>query len=287
MSAKLPGTAMKGRVCMVTGANSGIGYVTSRELARMGATVVMVCRSRERGDAAKKEIVRETGNESVELMTADLSSLAEVRKLAADFKATHDRLHILVNNAAIWPTERTLTVDGLEMQFAVNHLAPFLLTNLLLDVLKASAPARVINVSSGIHKRARIDFDDLQAEREYKHMRAYGQSKLANVLFTYELARRLAGTGVTVNSFTPGMTRTNLGRYMSRGAQLFMRLFAKRTEKGASTAVYLASSPEVEGVTGKYFANCKPSKSSELSYDQATAKRLWDVSEQLTGLGGE
>ncbi|MCK4457323.1 MAG: SDR family oxidoreductase [Thermoplasmata archaeon] len=277
---------MDGKVCMITGANSGIGYVTARELARMGADIVMVCRSKERGEAARNEIVSETGSDSVELMIADLSSQEEVRRLAGDFKGTHDRLHVLVNNAALWPTKRTLTVDGLELQFGLNHLAYFLLTNLLLDVLRASAPARVVDTSSGIHKRARIDFDDLQAERGYRHMRAYGQSKLANVLFTYELARRLTGTGVTVNSFTPGMTETNLGRYMSRGAQFIFRLLAKKTEKGATTAIYLASSPEVEGVSGKYFANCKPAESSKLSYDEDTAKRLWDVSESLTGLSG-
>jgi len=269
---------------MITGANSGIGSVTARELGRMGAGGVRGCRSKERGEVARNEIIRETGSRSVELMIADLSSQKEVRRLAADFKGTHERLHVLVNNAALWPTKRTLTVDGLELQLGLHHLAYFLLTNLLLDTLKASAPARVINTSSGIHKRARIDFDDLQAERTYRHMQAYGQSKLANVLFTYELARRLAGTGVTVNSFTPGMTKTNLGRSMSDGARFFFRLLAKKTEKGAATAVYLASSPEVEGVTGKYFANCKPVRSSELSYDQVATKRLWDVSERLTGL---
>lgn len=277
---------MNGKICMITGANSGIGYVTAHELARMGADIVMVCRSKERGDAARSEIMRETGSGSVELMIADLSSQKDVRRLAADFKATHDRLHVLVNNAALWPTKRTLTVDGLELQFGLNHLAYFLLTNLLLDVLEVSAPARVINTSSGIHKRARIDFDDLQGERSYRHMRAYGQSKLANVLFTNELAGRLTGTGVTVNSFTPGMTETNLGRYMSRGAQSIFRLLAKRTEKGAATAIYLASSPEVESVSGKYFANCREARSAKLSYDKGIAKRLWDVSEKLTGLGG-
>jgi NAD(P)-dependent dehydrogenase (short-subunit alcohol dehydrogenase family) len=274
---------MDGKVCLVTGANSGIGYVTARELARMGARVVMVCRSRERGDAALKRIVSETGSGSVELMIADLSSQHEVRRLAADFRSTHDSLHVLVNNAALWPTKRVVTVDGLELQFGLNHLAYFLLTNLLLDVLKASAPARIVNTSSGIHRRGRINFDDLQSERSYRHMRAYGQSKLANVLFTNELARRLAGTDITVNSFSPGMARTNLGRYMSRTAQFFFRLLAKETEKGAATAIYLASSPDVEGVTGKYFANCKEVRSGKLSYDVDLAKRLWDVSEKLTG----
>jgi NAD(P)-dependent dehydrogenase (short-subunit alcohol dehydrogenase family) len=275
--------SMNGKVCMITGANSGIGYVTARELARMGAHVAMVCRSKERGGAARNTIIRETGSEAVELMVADLSSQAEVRRLADDFKRKHDRLHVLMNNAALWPTKRMVTVDGLELQFGLNHLAYFLLTDLLLDVLKASAPARIVNTSSGLHKRSRIDFDDLQAERSYKHMRAYGQSKLANVLFTNELARRLVGTEITVNSFSPGMARTNLGRYMSRTAQFLFRLLAKKTEKGAETGIYLASSPEVEGVTGKYFADCRPAKPSKFAHDRSIARQLWDVSESLTG----
>ncbi|MEE9116413.1 MAG: SDR family oxidoreductase, partial [Thermoplasmata archaeon] len=201
------------KTCLITGANSGIGKVMALEIAKEGANVIMVCRSKERGEAAQKEIVNRSGNESVELMLADLSLMKEVRNLVEEFKQKHDRLHILINNAALWPTKRIMTSEGLETQFAINHLSHFLLTNLLLDVVKSSAPARIINTSSGLHKRAKIDFDNLQAEKSYKHMRVYGQTKLENVLFTKELARRLDGTGVTVNSFTPGMTSTNLGRY--------------------------------------------------------------------------
>ncbi len=275
---------MKGQTCLITGANSGIGKVMALEIAKEEAKVVMVCRSKERGEAARQEIVNESHSKSVELMLADLSSMQEVRNLAKEFKRNHDSLHVLINNAALWPNKRMLTVDGLEMQFAINHLSHFLLTNLLLDVIKSSAPARIVNVSSGLHRRAKIDFDDLQAEKRYRHMQVYGQTKLTNVYFTHELAKRLKGTGVTVNSFTPGMTATNLGRYLSPIAQWFMKTFSKSAERGAETGVYLATSPEVEAVTGKYFANCKEVKSSKISYDVEIARRLWEVSEELTGL---
>lgn len=275
---------MKGKVCMITGANSGIGKVMALELAKMGAKVVMICRSKERGEAAQKDIIAQSGNESVELMLADLSLMQEVRRLAGEFSKKHDRLHVLINNAALWPTRKMMTKEGLEMQFAINYLSHFLLTNLLLDVIKASAPARIINVSSGMHKRVRIDFDNLQAEKSYRHMGAYGRTKLANVYFTKELARKLNGTDVTVNAFTPGMVSTNLGRYMSGVPRWFWRTFSGSAEKGAATGVYLATSPEVEGVTGKYFADSKEVRSSKISYDEGVARRLWTVSEQLAGL---
>lgn len=275
---------MKGKTCLITGANSGIGKVMALEIAKKGARVVMVCRSKELGQAAQKDIIAQSNNQSVELMLADLSSMKQVRKLAEEFKQKHDKLHVLINNAALWPTKRITTSEGLETQFAINHLSHFLLTNLLLDIIKSSAPARIINVSSGLHKRAKIDFDNLQAEKSYKHMRVYGQTKLENVLFTKELVRRLDGTGVTVNSFTPGMTSTNLGRYMSGGAKWFMRHMARSPEKGASTGVYLATSPEVEGVTGKYFGDSKEMKYNKIGDDVGIAKRLWKVSEEFAGL---
>jgi len=240
----------------------------------------MVCRSKERGEAARKKIMNQTRNLHVDLLIADLSSMKQVRKLAEEFRNRYDRLHVLINNAVIWPKKRMTAEDGLELQFAVNHLSHFILTNLLLDVIKASAPARIVNVSSGIHKRVKLDFEDLQSEK-YRNMRVYGRTKLMNVYFTHELARRLRGTDVTVNAFTPGVTSTNLGRYMSRAAQWFFRVFGRSPEKGARTGVYLASSPEVEGVTGKYFADCKESKSSKVSYDEVIARRLWKVSETL------
>jgi NAD(P)-dependent dehydrogenase (short-subunit alcohol dehydrogenase family) len=261
---KVEGFSMKGRTCLITGANSGIGKVMALEIAKKGANVVMVCRSKELGQAAQKEIVAQSNNQSVELLLADLSSMKQVRDLAEEFEQKHDKLHILINNAALWPTKRIMTSDGLETQFAINHLSHFLLTNLLLDIIKSSAPARIINTSSGLHKRAKIDFDNLQAEKSYRHMRVYGQTKLENVLFTKELARRLGGTDVTVNSFTPGV--------------------AKSPEKGASTGVYLATSPEVEGVTGKYFGGSKELRPNKIADDVEIAKRLWKISEELSGL---
>ncbi len=279
--------AMQGKMVMVTGANSGIGKVTARELARMGATVVMVCRDEGRGDAARQEIIAESGNEAVDLLIADLASQAEVRRLVDEFRSRYNKLQVLVNNAGLQLWERSMTVDGHETTFAVNHLAPFLLTSLLLDVIKASAPARIVNVSSMVHKWSSIDFDSLMGEKRYSSNRAYFQSKLANVLFTYELARRLEATGVTVNCLEPGMVRTRLARDY-RGFFGFManlwRVFMKTPEKGAETSIYLASSPEVEGLTGGYFGNKRPLKSSRDSCNEALARRLWKVSAELVGL---
>jgi NAD(P)-dependent dehydrogenase (short-subunit alcohol dehydrogenase family) len=278
------GALMRGKVCMITGASSGIGKETAKALARMGATVVMVGKSSERGEGAKREILTQFPNASLELMAVDFSTLEAVRGLASDFTSRHQELHVLMNNAGTIPAKREVSTDGFEMQFAVNHLAPFLLTNLLLDVIKLSAPARIVNTSSGIHNRGKIDFDNLQAERGYSLFGAYGRSKLANVLFTYELAQRLKGTGVTANCFTPGMTKTDLGRHIRGPSGFFFRHMGKSQEEGARTAVYLASSPEVEGVTGKYFSNCREVQSSNSSHDEGLAKRLWEVSERLTGL---
>ena len=278
------GARMKGKVCLITGASSGIGKETAIGLAKMGATVVMVGRTRGKAEAAREEVVAKTRSESAELMIADLSSWKAVRDLASEFRKKHDRLHVLINNAGIIPAKRTITTEGLETQFAVNHLAPFLLTNLLLDVIKASAPARIIATSSGVHKRGKINFDDLQAEHGYRYLRAYAQSKLATVLFTYELARRLKDTGVTANCFTPGMTKTDLGRYIRGPVGFIFRSMRKSPEDGARTAIYLASSPEVEGVTGKYFADCEAVRSSRISHDETVARRLWEASEELTGL---
>lgn len=273
-----------GKTCIVTGANTGIGKTTALGLAKMGATVVMVCRSRERGETALAEITRESGNDSVALLLADLSSQAQIRHLAEEFKSKHTALHILVNNAGIIPKNRTVTEDGLETQFAVNHLAYFLLTNLLLDVLKASAPSRIINVSSQVHG-ASIPFDDLQSERSYSPTRVYEWTKLANVLFTYELARRLEGTGVTVNCLHPGTVATNmLSDYMPSGLRFIAKLIGASPEEGAQTSLYVATSPDVEGVSGKYFVHDRAVRSSKTSYDKTVASRLWQVSAEMTGL---
>ncbi|HBA90716.1 MAG TPA: short-chain dehydrogenase [Anaerolineaceae bacterium] len=277
---------------MVTGATSGMGEMTARRLAELGATVILVGRSRERGDETLRRIVAATGNTSVELMLADLSSQAQIRQLAQRFKSRYQQLHVLVNNAGAWITTRQECIDGIEMTFALNHLGYFLLTNLLLDTLKASAPARIINVASYGHASGRIDFDDLQGRQGYNGMQAYRQSKLANVLFTYELARRLAGTGVTVNAVNPGLVATrfglnNFGVIPARIVNLLLKLYGMvgtNAEQGAQTSIYLATSPNVEGVTGKYFERQTAVPSSEGSYDPATASRLWQVSEAMTGL---
>jgi retinol dehydrogenase 14 len=280
-------SGMRGKVCLVTGGSSGIGKATALGLANMGATVIVVGRDRSRGEAAVTEIKQKSNNDAVDLMLADLSSQASIRRLAEEFKDRYQRLHVLINNAGVFISKRTVTVDGIETTFAVNHLAPFLLTNLLLDVLKASAPARIINITSSGERSGTINFDDLQGEGRYSGFRAYNQSKLAMILFTYELARKLEGTGVTVNCVHPGVVVTNLGRGSSGAFGLLLRLmrpFFSSPEKGAETPIYLASSPEVEGVSGKYFAKKAEAKSSERSYDTVTARRLWQVSAELTKL---
>lgn len=275
--------AMRGKVVMVTGANAGMGKEISLALAGMGASLVMVSRDRERGDAARAEVESKTGNRQVELLVADLSSQQSIRQLVTEFEAKHNRLHVLVNNAGITLARRTATEDGIEAVFATNHLAAFLLTNLLLPVLKASAPSRVVTVSSSAHSMGKIDFDDLQSVRGYSEIRAYNASKLANVLFTYELARRLAGSGVTANVVEPGFVKTNLRVPFPFSLFSFMR---GSPVNGARPTVFLASSAEVEGVSGTFF-NQKgvATKSSKLSYDDDAARRLWALSAQLTSAG--
>jgi retinol dehydrogenase-14 len=281
------GGVMGEKVCLITGATSGIGRATAMGLANMGAGVVMVGRDRGRGEAALADIREKSANASVDLMLADLSSQEEIRRLADDFKEAYPRLDVLINDAGLFRSQRITTADGIEMTFAVNHLAHFLLTNLLLDVLKSSVPSRIINVSSGDHSNGTIDFDDLQGEKGYKGAKAYSQSKLANVLFTYELARRLEGTGISANCLHPGVVGTNFGSGVS-GVFGFMvralRPLMKSPEKGAETSIYLASSPEVEGLSGRYFVKKAEARSSDVSYDERIARRLWEVSAQLTKL---
>ena len=278
---------MRGKVCLVTGANAGIGKAAALGLARRGATVVMLCRSEARGAAAKAEIERRSGDASLHLLVADFASLAEIRRAAEEYLRRFDRLDVLLNNAGVlaW-RERRSSEDGLELTFAVNHLAPFLLTDLLLERLKESAPSRVVTVSSGAHRRVELDFDDLQNERGYSPFDAYSRSKLANVYFTYELARRLEGTGVTANCMHPGVVSTALFRDMKwwqRIALFLGRPFLLTPERGADTAVYLAADPGIAGVTGRYFEKREAVASSPVSYDANLARRLWEVSEALTG----
>jgi NAD(P)-dependent dehydrogenase (short-subunit alcohol dehydrogenase family) len=279
---------MRGKVCLVTGATSGIGRETAAGLAARGATVIVHGRDAARAREAVADIARRSGRGDVGLLVADLSSQAEVRRLAAELRAKHGRLHVLVNNAAVITPKRTTTVDGLETQLAVNHLAPFLLTHLLLDVLKESGGGRVVNVSSQVERLGVIDFDDLgRARRPYERLDAYNQSKLANILFTTELARRLAGTGVTANCLHPGVIGTNLlAAYEGRPSLLkFMTTRGRPTPReGAVTSLFVATSPMLDGVTGKYFRESAESRPSPAALDQALAKRLWDVSERLTGI---
>jgi retinol dehydrogenase-14 len=282
-----PGSGMVEKVCLITGATSGIGKATAMGLANMGASVVMVGRDRGRGEAAMAEIRESSPNASVDLMLADVSSQEQIRRLADEFKEAYPRLDVLINNAGVFLSKRVRTADGIEMTFAVNHLAYFLLTNLLLDMLKASAPSRIVNVSSGAQSNGTIDFDDLQGEKEYKGTKAYSQSKLANVLFTYELARRLQGSDVTANCLHPGAVRTNFG---SGSSGIFgvmvraLRLFMISPEKGAETSIYLASSPEVEGVSGRYFVKKTEARLSDVSYDERVSRRLWEMSAELTNV---
>lgn len=278
--------AMQNKVVMVTGATNGIGLATARGLASMGATVIGVGRNAEKCADVAKNIASTTGNSHVEFLVADLSVQSQMRKLAETFKQKYNRLDVLVNNAGGYFARREESSDGIEMTWAFNHLNYFLLTDLLLDVLKHSAPARIINVSSGAHTRVKqINFDDVEFKKSFSGWTVYGHSKLANVMFTYELARRLEGTRVTANALHPGFVATgfghNNGGLVRTGINLVQKIVAKRPEQGAETSIYLASSPEVEGVTGKYFSDKKEIKSSAASYDVNAARRLWELSEQM------
>ncbi|MFF1634558.1 SDR family oxidoreductase [Leifsonia sp. NPDC058248] len=280
--------SMTGKTVLITGGTGGIGRATAEALAARGAQVGIVGRYETRTRDAASEIARATGNSDVRDFAADMSSQAEVRRLAAAVLDAYPRLDVLINNVGgFWGT-RQVTADGLERTFAVNHLAPFLLTNLLLDRLTQSAPSRVVTVSSGAQSMGRLDFDDLQATSKYDSHAAYNQSKLANVVFTYELARRLDGTNVTANTLRPGVVRTAFSAgELSRPWKAMLAVmwpFMKSPARGAVTSVYLASAPEVDGVTGRFFAGTKPVKSIAISYDRGTQERLWRVSSELVGL---
>jgi retinol dehydrogenase 12 len=278
---------VKGKTCLVTGATSGIGKATAARLAELGATVITVARDRAGGEQAATEIRRRAPRAQIEVLTADISRLGQVRALAAEVQDRHDRLDVLINNAGVAKFRQELTPDGLGVTLATNHLGPFLLTNLLLDLLKKSAPARVVTVSSDRHKQQRsVPWHDL----EPGHDCTYEASKLLNILFTHELARRLAGTGVTANCLSPGFVRTELGREATGAFRVFLRLarpFQSTPEAGAQTSVYLATSPQVAEVSGHYFEKCAPAESSALSRHPAAAKRLWQLSTQLSGLDAD
>lgn len=273
---------------VITGANAGMGKATSIELAKTGATVIMLCRDKARGEEALQEVQRASGNKSVKMMLCDLGSQESIRAFCAEFKKKYDRLNVLVNNAGVILPGRHETIDGYELQFSVNHLGHFLLTNLLIELIIASAPARIINVSSGAHKIGNIHVDDINLRKNYRLWRAYGQSKLANILFTYALSDRLKGTGVTVNCLHPGAVATNMGVNRSTGFGTFitrvLKPFFQTAREGAETTIYLATADDVAEETGKYFYRKKTIQSSKRSYDKKLAERLWTLSEEMTGL---
>jgi NAD(P)-dependent dehydrogenase (short-subunit alcohol dehydrogenase family) len=280
---------LEGKVCLVTGATSGIGKQIAIGLGKLGGSIVLAGRDRSKCEAVVREIADGLDHKaSASYLVADFSSQSAIRNLAQEFKDMHQRLDILVNNAGVFKAKHQLTKEGIEYTLAVNHLAPFLLTNLLMDRLKVSNQSRVVTTSSIAHRGARIDFDDLQSSRRrYSGIRAYGQSKLANILFTKELARKLEGSGATANCFHPGGVRTSLARdnpWYYRLAWYVATIFLTSSEKGADTGIYLASSPDLNGVTGKYFVKRRETTPSQAARDQEAATRLWDASEKLTGI---
>ncbi len=280
--------SMDGKLVIVTGATGGIGFYTAQEIARMGAAVILVGRNEAKCLASVPAIQQDTGNPSISYLLADLSSQTQIRTLAQKFLDQYDHLDVLVNNAGVAFLRRHLSEDGLEMTLAVNHLAYFLLTNLLLDALRASPTARVVNVSSGSHYNEHLDFSDLQLTRYYNPLKAYGRSKLANILFTYELARRLSGTHITSNALTPGRVATDIWKKVNRWLTPLINPIIQRIGQtplqGAQTSIYLATSPEVEGITGLYYANKQPVRTSPASYNVESAQQLWEVSAKLVGL---
>jgi len=285
---------MNGKRVLITGATNGIGKVSALALAKKGAEVIIVGRNPQKTERVLNELKIESGSQKLDMMIADLSSIEEIRKLAAEFLSKYDSLDVLLNNAGAMFNEYQKSADGLEMTFALNHINYFLLTNLLLDTLKKTSQekgeARIVNVSSGAHVQARngLTLDNLYDESSFSSFGSYGESKLANILFTYELARRLDGTGVTANALHPGFVATGFGHntngIMASLIKISQRFMAKSPEQGAETMIYLSSSPDVKGITGKYWDNKKAKKSSTISYDRDQQERLWEVSAEITGI---
>lgn len=277
---------MAGKICIVTGATAGIGKITATALAARGAELIITGRNQQKAEDTVRQIKTETGNESVQYLLADFSDLHQVRAMAAAFKERYSRLDVLVNNAGAFYNFRIETPYGVEMTFLVNHLSPFLLTNLLLEPLKASPNARILNVSSESHKQDKMNFDNLGFEHGYFGIKAYARSKLANILFSYELARRLGGGNVTVNALHPGHIATDIWKtnfsVIGPALKWFMSLISLTPKEGADNTIYLASSPEIAGITGKYFVKRDPVQSSPISYDEKVAQKLWEISESLT-----
>ena len=271
---------MKGKVCLITGANGGLGKATAIALAQQGATVVLACRDQERGAKAKADVMSATKSSAVEIFIVDLSIQDSIRRMATTFSEKYDRLDVLINNAAIYKSQRSMTPDGLETMFATNHLGPFLLTNLLLDKLKTSAPARVLVITAP--STTPLDFDNLQGEKRFSSLQAFGVTKMCNLLFTYALVGKLEGSGVTVNAVHPGLMKSSLMREAPFAMRWLTQLASTAPTKAASWLVYLASAPELAGVTGKFFKDGKAIESSQYSQDQVIQRRLWDVSVALT-----
>jgi NAD(P)-dependent dehydrogenase (short-subunit alcohol dehydrogenase family) len=274
---------VKNKIVLITGATSGVGKETAKGLASLDATIVMTARDRNKGIATKNEIIQATNNKNIDVIYCDLASFESIRNCCNEFQTKYQSLHVLINNAAVWDFKRRESKDGIENIFATNYLAPFLMTNLLLDVIQKSKPARIINVTSGLHSGI-INFDDIEFKHNFSGMKAYGQSKLAIILFTRLLAEKLKGTGVTVNCVHPGMNRTNLGRDAGTFSRIGFKLLGKDPKKGAETSLYLASSKEVENVTGEYFVKGKIKQSSKESYDMDLAKKLWELSKKYVNL---
>ncbi|MCU0426147.1 MAG: SDR family oxidoreductase [Candidatus Kapabacteria bacterium] len=272
--------SLAGKVCLITGGTSGIGKETARAIASMGAHVILAARNLELAERVKQDIIASHKSASIDIMQCDLASFASIMTFVQAYKAKYDRLHILINNAGLMERERKVSRDGIELTFAVNHLAPFLLTKLLLDTMKSSAPARIINVASDAHRGGTINFDDLEGKKSYSLWKAYGQSKLANILFTRHLASMLRGTSVSVNCLHPGVVATDLFDIIPPPFNYLAKLFMLTPEKGAETTIFLASSPSVEDITGEYFNKKKIAVTSKLAQDADLAARLWLVSEQ-------
>ena len=270
--------SIRGKTCLITGATSGIGKVTAIELARRGANIVCTARSIGKAEKVKGEIISKTQNLNIDFLECDLSSFGSIKKFVENFKSKYSALHILINNAGVWGIRRRLSKDGIENTFAVNYLAPFLLTNLLLDTIKKSMPARIINVSSEMYRGATINFEDLEFKRHFGGIKAYSHSKLALILFTRELARKLQGTGVTVNAVHPGLVRTEIFRALPVFIKKFIYMFALPPEEGAKTSIYVATSDEISDISGEYFAKEKIEKASDESYNLEEAKKLWNMS---------
>ena len=274
---------MRGKICLVTGSSSGLGKATAMGLAQLGATVILGCRDKQRGEVALTEIKTASGNQLVELMLIDLSLQHSVRSIIAEFESRFDRLDVLINNAGVFKNQRILTVDGLETMFATNHLGPFLLTNLLMNKLKSSSSARILSITAP--STTSLDFDDLQGEKKFNAYTAFGASKMCNLLFTYELARRLEGTHITANAIHPGLVKSGIMKEAAPPIRWFTYLISTAPQKAAATPVYYASSPEVEGMTGLFFRGRQAIESNSYSTNLEVQKRLWDVSVALTGLG--